>query len=743
MNESGEQGEELVRTVCHSACGMVCGLLAHVKDGVLTKVEPAPMPEPRHQHICARGLSTIQMVYHPDRLKYPLKRAGERGEGKWERISWDEALDTIATRLTEIGDKYGYRSLMWCVATIGGLDLMYASLAGTLNGTFVSIIGDGDSAGPCGDMASFGAIWGDKYLTGMENPSLCILWGTNPAETSPFAMRQLRDYRERGARMVVIDPRFTPTAAKADQYIRIRPGTDVALALGMINVILENGLQDERFITEHTVGPFLVDGRTGLFVREKDLVADGSEQRYMVWDKAAGGPRPSDVPGETPPIFGVYDVNGIECRPAFQLLADLIKEYTPEKTSEITDVPADIIRELALDHVRCKPVANYRGMGVQRTFHGDLMFRAVATLGAITGNIHPEAPQLPVYELYMYLHGIMTCNIMPILKAYDAIDKGDPYPVKALWIAKQNWVNQLPEANRVTREIFPKLDFIVVADIFMTASARYADIVLPSCTFYEQMDLVPPINVTPAMPDYFQLQHRVIDPLHECKTDSQIVRELARRMKLGEYFENSDEQLIEMLLAQGYPAEMGITTEKLKKGAVKAPLRPGFPAFLTPSGKMEFYCERIVESGQQLPCYIEPMESARKPLAEKYPLTFFTTHTRYRTHSTLANAGWLRELEPEPLLEMNTLDAENRQVRDGDLVQVFNDRGTVKLKARVHEGIQQGTVNVAQGWWPEDFAEGSHQELTHSAVNRVQEMIYEPNSALYDVLVEVRKVQEG
>jgi len=730
---------KLVRTVCSSADGQVCGLLAHVKDGVVIKVEAADMPDPKYKHICARGLSTLQMLYHPDRLKYPMTRVGERGEGKWKRISWDEALDTIAFRLKEIGEKYGPSSLLWCCATIGGLDMIYASLAGSLGGSFVSIIGDGDSAGPCGDVASFGAVWGDRYLTGLEKPNLCVLWGTNPAETIPYGMRTIQDDRERGAKLVVIDPRFTATASKADRYIRIRPGTDAALALGMLHIILKEGLHDTSFIIGNTVGAFLVNTQTGLFLTEKDILADGSEQKCMVWDTAAGEARTSDMPGVSPALTGTYTVGAIECLPAFQLLADLVREYSPEKISAITEIPPDIIEELAREYVQRRPVASYRGMGMQRTFHGDLAYRAIATLAAFTGNLHLEAPQIPVYELYMYLHGITTCHFIPILKAYEAIDTGDPYPIKALWIAKQNWVNQLPDANRVTRELFPKLDFIVVADIFMTASARQADIVLPACTFYEQMDLVPPINVAPSMPEYFKLQERAVEPLHECKTDTQIVRELAQKMGLDEYFQNSDEQLIELMLSTGYPAEMGITMEKLKQSPVKAPRRPNYPTFLTPSGRMEFYCEKLVDMGQQLPCYIEPLESARKPLGQKYPLIYMTTHTRYRTHSTLANVGWLRELEPEPVLEMNPIDADARDVRDGDVVRVFNDRGSMKLKVNIHEGIKPGTVNVNQGWWPEHFLEGTHQDLTHSVINRAQELIYEPNSALYDVLVEVEK----
>lgn len=741
MESSTGSGKTLVPTVCHSACGLVCGLLAHVENGVLTKVEPADMPDPRHRHICARGLATVRMVYHPDRLRYPLKRIGARGEGRWARISWDEALDTIAARLEEIGEKYGPHSRMWCVATIGGLDLIYASLAGALKGTFASIIGDGDSAGPCGDMASFGAIWGDGYLTGMDRPQTIVAWGTNPAETQPYGMRRIREDRERGAKFVVIDPRFTPTASKADQYIPIRPGTDAALAMSLIHVILEHGLEDREFIARHTVGPFLVDSEKGLFLRERDIAAGGSEGKPISWDTAAQAPRAPHAPGTSPALRGSYTVGGRRCRPAFDLLAETAQAYPPEKVSEITGVPAQTIRELAMDYARRKPVASYRGMGVQRTFHGDLTYRAISTLAAVTGNLHLEAPQLPVYELYMNLHTIGTCRFMPILKAYDAIEKGDPYPIKALWIAKQNWVNQLPDARRTIERLFPKLELIVVADIFMSASARYADFVLPACTFYEQMDLVPPINVSPSMPDYFKLQQRAIAPLYESRADTEIVRGLARRMGLGEYFQKSDEELIQALLSTGYPAEMGITLQKLKRGPVKAPRRPNFPVFLTPSGRMEFYCERLAPLGQALPAYKEPRESPRSALGRKYPLTFLTTHTRFRTHSTLANIRWLRELEPEPVLEMNPADAATRGIRSGDIVKAFNERGYVKLKCRVHPGITSGTVNVAQGWWPEDFIEGSHQHLTHSAINPAQELIFEPNSALYDVLVEVERVQ--
>jgi molybdopterin-containing oxidoreductase family molybdopterin binding subunit len=720
---------------------MGCGLLAHVKDGMLTKIEPAEFPDPKYRHVCARGLSFMKLMYHPDRLKYPIKRSGARGDGEWQRISWDEALDTVATRLKDIGNRYGSRSLMWATDGPGGLDMAYIGFAGLCQGTFATLIGFGDAAGPCGDQVSFGTTWGEPYLTDFDKPNLCVLWGSNPAETQPFAMRMIRDAREGGAKVVVIDPRFTASAAKADEYIPMRPGTDAALALGMMQVILEQGLHDPSFITDHTVGPFLVNSQTGCFMRETDVVAGGSEGKYMVWDRAAGAARPYGTLGVMPAITGIYRVGGVECRPSLQLLVDLTQSYYPEKVSEITGVPPGIIRSLALDYAGRRPVASHRGFGMQRTFHGDLGYRAINTLAAITGNLCLVAPRSLLYEMIVNIPGIGGSNFMPILKAYDAITKSAPYPIKALWIANHNMVNQLPDASFIVRELFPRLDFIVVAELFMSATAQYADIVLPACSFFEKSDLMLGPLRAPGVPDYIQLQNKVIEPLYECKPDTEIMRDLAQRMELGNHFDKSAEELIELLLSSGYPLEAGITLEKLKEGPVAIQPSTG-PIFLTPSGRMEFYCERLLELGQELPCYLEPLESARKPLAQRYPLTFLSAHTRYRTHSMFANVAWLTEFAPEPILEINLIDAEARGIRDGDIVCAFNDRGKVKLRAKVHEGIRPGTVNVNQGWWPEHFLEGSHQDLTHGVINPAQELIYEPNSALYDVLVEVEKVRK-
>jgi len=212
-------------------------------------------------------------------------------------------------------------------------------------------------------------------------------------------------------------------------------------------------------------------------------------------------------------------------------------------------------------------------------------------------------------------------------------------------------------------------------------------------------------------------------------------------MGFPEHFNRSAEECVELLLSSGHPSVEGVTLERLKEGPVKIPPYE-VPVFLTASGRVEFYSEKMKAFGQELPVYKEPLESTRSPLAAKYPLVFFSTHPRYRKHSMLANVAWLRELDPEPMVEMNPIDAEKRGIEDGDMVAVFNDRGKVRVKAKLHEGIRPGVVNIKQGWWHQDYTEGTHQALTHSVINPAQMSAWEPNAALYDNLVEVRK-EEG
>lgn len=393
---TGEEETRLVRTVCPAHCGIdACGILAHVKGDRVVKVEPAEFPDPKYRRICLRGLASLDITYHPDRLRYPMKRVGERGEGKFKRISWDEALDTIAEKFKDIAGKYGWRSIGW---TLGGPGAgttkfgAYLRLAGLTQSTRVSAWGYGDAGLPCGSRILFGThfpgpLVGRALLAGTDVPELVLVWGANPGETQPLnMMRRLMDLKEEGALLVVIDPRFTVTASKADVYIGLKPGTDAALALGIMHVIFRNGHHDEAFIRRHTVGPYLVRMDTEKFLRANEIGISDS-QEYVIWDKHANAPKVRGDSSADVALTGTYRIHGIECRPSLQLLMDLAKEYPPEKTSEITGIQTETIARLGERLGTAKTVSFATHMGLTRTFHGDISLRALGTVAAITGNI--------------------------------------------------------------------------------------------------------------------------------------------------------------------------------------------------------------------------------------------------------------------------------------------------------------------------------------------------------------------
>ena len=732
MTTTGKK--EVIRTYCCIEDGIMCGLLAHVEDGVLKKVEPADFPEdPGMKHVCLRGLCTVKLVYHPDRLKYPMKRVGERGEGKWEKISWDEAFDTIAEKFKETAEKYGEEAV--AIASGGFfssvVNMIFSRLANAIQGTLISLGGYGDFGGPCGDMTTFGIPMGERFIQDVEDPGMYVFWGANYTETYPLRWRKIRDAKEKGAKLVVIDPLFTSSASKADDYIPIRPGTDSALALGMMNVVLEKGLEDKEFMTKYTVGPFLVKTDDGMFLRNPD-----DPEKYMVWDLKTDSVKSSEEDGVEPAMEGTFTVSGIECRPSYQLLVDLASEYTLEKTSEITEIPEEAIEKLALDYIEKRPVASCRGWGVQRTFHGDLTHRAIAALAALTGNLRRVGFRtIPLNFLgYTAVEG-RAAKSLPIMNLYDAIEKGDPYQVKALWTSSHNILSQDANNNRLIKEVIPELDFYVVNELFMTTSAKYADIVLPASTFYECMGLSTTYDVQ-VIP-YIQLMQKVIEPMYDTKPDFEIACEVGKRMGFPEYFNKSVEENIELMLSN----QNDLSIERLRQGPVKAPMNVEGEnwEFTTPSKKIEFYSEKLKKFGEELPLYKEPLESNRRPKAEKYPLSYFSTHTKFRKHSMYANVDWLKELDPGPVVEMNPVDAEARSISTGDIVTVTNDRGKAKVKAKVHEGVKPGIVNIKQGWWHTDFIEGHHQELTQSEINPAQTAALEPNMSLLDNLVEVSR----
>jgi molybdopterin-containing oxidoreductase family molybdopterin binding subunit len=592
----------------------------------------------------------------------------------------------------------------------------------------------------------YGAHSPGGFISAFSQPKLNIAWGTNPSESSPFLMRRLISAKQEGIPLAVVDPVFTVTASKADEYIRIRPGTDAALALGMMNVILAEGLQDEDFMRSYTVAPFLVRSDNGRFLREGD-VSPGGGDAYMVWDEDANAARPVDDV-ESPALTGSFEAGGIGCQPAYQLLVDLVSGYTPEKAASITDVPADSIRRLAISYAANKPANIYTNNGLGRTYHGDLTFRAVCTLAALAGNTTvPGAGghrrTVLNWNDFLQPSPDRSYTRLGILNTYPSILEGRPHQLKAMWFAFTNFVNQCADSYKIINELFPRLELIVHTALFMDDTAKQADFVLPVCTFLEFSDMVG----GPA--PFVQLQQKVIEPMYESKSDVSILTELAKRFDFAEYFNRTEEEFADLLLASGHSSVEGMDVARLREGPAMTNFTPPPPVtrekpvkgtYRTPSGRVEFYAEQLKSLGEELPLYREPKESGRVPLSERYPLVFVQVHSRFRHHSSYANMPWLLEINPRPVVDIHPDDATPRGIREGDEVLVYNDRGRVRLHAKISEGVQLGVVNICQGWWFDQFGEGGHNTMSHDSINPAQDAIYEPNMAFNDVLVQVERV---
>jgi molybdopterin-containing oxidoreductase family molybdopterin binding subunit len=748
MTESEQ--DKVVRTACPAHCGIdCCGILAHVKGDQVIKLEPADFPDKIDRRICLRGLTSLDITYHPDRIKHPMKRVGKRGEGKFEQITWEEAYEIIVENFKKIADKYGWRAIGWVLGGPGAGTTKfgaYLRLASLTQSTRVSAWGYGDAGLPCGSRVILGHQFPYIHLQGKfwqrKWSELLMVWGTNPGESMPLQnMRKILDAKEQGTQVIVIDPRFTVTAAKADQYIGLKPGTDSALALGIMNIIFQNELYDEEFILEHTNGPYLVRIDTGKLLRGKD-VEEKKPEAYMIWHGPLNSHkvlRRKNVKEAN--LTGIYNINGIECKPVLQLLMDLASEYTPEKTAQITGVDSQLIIKLAKRIGTAKDVTFLTHMGFTRTYHGDISLRGLISVASVTGNVITSfsSGYMPAALNWRpFLNAIPdkpSYHRLGILNLYDAVIKGEPFPIKAVWFAFINFLNQCVHVNKVKNEFFPNLDFIVQTELFMTPSARYADLILPVCSFLEFSDFM-------SFPyPYLQLQQKVIEPLYESKSDVRIVSELAEKLGFSEYFKGGEEGLIDLIMDN--PTLEGVNRELLKKGAMKLKALPeggNFPLnFGTPSGKIELYAEQLVEDGEALPVYLPPIEAPITSEKTKYPLTLINGHSRFRTHSMFANVQSLLDLNPEPIVDINPLDAEKRNISNNDIVTVFNDRARTTLKARVTEGVIPGVLNITEGWWIEQFKEGSLNHLTHDIINPVQEKVYEPNMHMNDVAVEVVK----
>ncbi|WP_018306524.1 molybdopterin-dependent oxidoreductase [Desulfitobacterium hafniense] len=767
------QGEEIFNGVCRPNCGNSCRLNVHVRDGRVVKTSMGKMPDPRYNRICLRGLSHAQRMYSQNRIKYPMKRVGERGEGKWERISWEEAINTIVEKFNGIRKQYGNQAVSFtsCSGSYGILSCPmsghYVRLKNAMEATSIGSSVDVAFSKGINSVIGGGLWWNSNEPTDYKNARTIIAWGTNPVDAWLHSWHFIADAIENGAKLIVIDPVFTPTAAKADMYVPVRPASDAALILAMMQVIIEENLTDKPFMLAHTVAPFLVRSDNKHFLRRSDLtgkaVAQGEKDPYIVWDQTANQARPGDEV-EMPALEGTFNINGISVTTAFSLLKELAYQYTPEKAEKLTDVSPEVTRTLARLYATNTPSTIIPGFGNDRYTNGNIQGHALGALAAITGNIgkpgasvgmfEPQNPLFPFLNFaeFAYPDGKRSKSVT-VLKLREVMETGmymgKPHPIKALFVHHGNPVNTMANQNDWLNHIIPKLEFIVVADIDMGDTAQYADILLPVAHWFEQEEYVLTGNNT-----VMQFNEKAVEPAFEAKTDMDIVRLLAPGLGVGQYFTQSDEEFMRILLNSDKVRAANITYERLRKekairwmpGSVEKPfIWAEGGKFPTPTGRAEFYIENPTPNtnfGQtfdvdieRLPNFRPPIEAwPENPLYKKYPLVCLMNRERWRVHSQFHNIPWLRELEPEPIVKINPVDANARGIKNGDTVEVYNDRGHVVLKAVVSDGLRPGVINMSRGFQRNQHIAGSFQELTASHLNP-----YTVNHAYHDTLVEIRK----
>jgi anaerobic selenocysteine-containing dehydrogenase len=760
--DSGSE-EQIFSCMCVGNCQSRCRLFVHVVDGKVVKTSMAPFPDPRYNRVCLRGLSHVQRIYDPARIKYPMKRVGERGGGQWERITWEEAISEITSKFNKYQEEFGKQSVV--VSTVSG-NMAFLNGAGSLY-RFANILGatQTDYSLDMSDTWGLGRVIGSGNSfnqrndpADLANAKTVIVWAANITDSHPHDWRFIVDAQEAGAKIVVIDPRFTTAAAKADKWISLRPGSDPALAMSMAQVIISEKLFDEAYLLDHTVAPFLVREDTGKFLRKSDLAGgkpgDEKADAYVVWDATTDSADHLDAVNK-PALEGAFTIDGIQVKTAFTLLSDAMSAYEPETVSEICEVDAEDIRTIARLYAENKPASIYTGFiqydnGVQ-TGH------AWGILASLTGNIAKAGASLghtglSGYNLNLLPYIFPTGRNAPIVPWVTLKEvfksgqfRGKAHPVKALFLSGSNIVCNGSNQNEIINTILPAFELIVAVDMVETDTTRYADLVLPASHWFERLELAQ----GPDQPNT-TLSEKAIEPAFESKSDIDIFRLITNGMGLGEHYKHTDEEFVQMLIDTDFARKSGLTWERLKEETVIQTLPSQWinwkgDRFPTPSGRLEFYLENpkprvncgvmIDQSKEHLPAFTPPIEAwPDNPLKKRFPLVYHTVRQRWRLHSQWHGTPWLRELDPEPELKIHPSDAKERSIATGDMVEVFNDRGRVLLRAVWSEGQRPGMVTAPKGWQRNQFKGGSYQELTSDHVNTTSY-----NQCFYDVLCEVRK----
>lgn len=704
--------EKIVSTCSINNCGGRCVIKVHTVDGVVTRLSTdtgeGDISSPA-MRMCVRGRGYRKMLYHPDRLKYPMKRVGKRGEGKFERISWEEAVETIASEMKRVGDQYGPESryvnygsgTSW--GQFGGAKMARKLLA--MTGGFLGYRNDYSSgAGNVATPYTYGTNNSGSSYDSLIHSKYIILWGQNPSEvifSTPFR-DYLKEAKKNGAKIIVIDPRYTDTTiAFADEWIPILPTTDNAMMDAMGYVMITENLHDQEFLDQYCLGfdsghmPEGVSGKESL-------------KSYLLGEK-----------------------DGVA--------------KTPEWAEKICKVPAEKIREIARAYATTKPAALIQGWGPQRHAYGEQFMRGGAQLACLSGNVGKlggwaagtgywsrwkfaspitfENPVKATIPCYLWTKAVEDGSALTTDDGLQGADKLNT-SIKLIFNMSGNMLlNQHSDINKTKKllEDEQKVEFIVVSDLFMTPSAKYADILLPGTTFFERWD----IGVPWCFGDYIVFGEKSIDPLYECRDEYDVFADIADKFGLKAEFTEGKTMLDWLKVGvEKTRAELDPTfptfEEFRKKGVHHYKFDEPLVAFKdqiedlannrfeTPSGKIELFSPALSEMNnhEEIPAiakYVPAWEGPADPLIEQFPLQMISWHYKRRCHSTHDNHAWMEETAKQEMW-MNPSDAQARSIRDGDRVKVFNGRGEIVIDVKVTNRIVPGVVAIPQGGWytPDD-----------------------------------------
>jgi len=654
---------EVYTTACPRNCYSTCSFKVYVQGGRIINFEPHPGNLATPEGMCLKGLSYKEKVESPDRILHPLKRSRH---GRFRRVPWEKILTELSEKLHYYRDTIGPHSILFYESS--GM----SGLLNEISSTFWRHFGGatttfGNLCWPAGLEAIRLTLGDNKHNVpwDLENARLIIMWGKNAVETNIQESIPLEKALEKGAHLVVIDPRRTETAEKAQLLVQPKPGTDGALALGIARILIENEWIDTSFVSKYVNG-------------------------YHAFS------------------------NGLE-------------SYHPAEVERITGIPVQAIYHLAQLIGTVKPMTILPGYGMQRYTNGGQTIRCLLALQVITGNIGKPGACFHYANLQSYIFDTLKepMSYYPWLNPVkefrrsvskatlgrDMMAQKDP-ELKMIWIERGNPLTQNPDTNSVL-EAFRKLEYRVVIEQYMTDTAMEADVILPAKTMFEQTDIIGSY-----WNPYIQLRQKVIEPPGEVKPETEIYRLLAERLQfpaeiLERDFPADNGGAIEDWLNRRVSKHKWIDIEALKKGPMIPPEVQHIAfedlRFKTPSGMIELYSEEAKTrwGASPLPAYVAPHESGGETRAPKKRFYFLSPNTKNRIHSQFGNLEVIRQYDPEPQLEMNLNDAMELGIKPGDRVRVSNERGEMTLKVRLHQGILTGCVSLPNGWWKTEGGGGN------------------------------------